>query len=107
MIAPPHYKCEVITHNKIEGEAKLKQALAVIKRVIKVNGGTFKQESGPEVIGTNSNETDVSELMAQAAQERENEDESDEEEDEGMGDIIPDDAVVEEDDDDEEEEKKA
>ena len=24
MIAPPHYKCEVITHNRIEGEAKLK-----------------------------------------------------------------------------------
>ena len=24
MIAPPHYKCEVVTHNRIEGEAKLK-----------------------------------------------------------------------------------
>ena len=23
MIAPPHYKCEVVTHNRIEGEAKL------------------------------------------------------------------------------------
>lgn len=24
MIAPPHYKCEVFTHNRSEGEAKLK-----------------------------------------------------------------------------------
>ena len=35
MIAPPHYKCEVVTHNRNEGENKLKEALAVIKRVIK------------------------------------------------------------------------
>ena len=42
MIAPPHYKCEVVTHNRGEGEAKLKQALSVIKRVMKANRGTFK-----------------------------------------------------------------
>ena len=24
MIAPPNYKCEVITHSKVEGEAKLR-----------------------------------------------------------------------------------
>ena len=42
MIAPPHYKCEVVTHNRGEGEAKLKQALATIKRVMKANRGTFK-----------------------------------------------------------------
>ena len=47
MIAPPHYKVEVITHNRHEGEAKLKQALLVIKRVMKANNGTFRQESGP------------------------------------------------------------
>lgn len=56
MIAPPHYKCEVLTHNRAEGEAKLTQALATIKRVMKAKGGIFKQESGPQVIGTNSNE---------------------------------------------------
>ena len=39
MIAPPHYKCEVVTHNRNEGEAKLKQALITIKRVMKENGG--------------------------------------------------------------------
>ena len=47
MISPPHYKCEVVTHNRNEGEQKLKQALAIIKRVIKANKGTFKQESDP------------------------------------------------------------
>ena len=47
IIAPPHYKVEVITLNRQEGEAKLKQALMIIKRVMKANSGTFRQESGP------------------------------------------------------------
>lgn len=42
MIAPPHYKCEVVTHNRNAGEEKLTDALAIIKRVIKENGGAFK-----------------------------------------------------------------
>ena len=90
MIAPPHYKCEVITHFKSAGEQKLKEALAVIKKVIKANGGAFKQESGPQVIGTNSNETDVAELMALASRERDEEgmqDDDEESNDEGMGDM--------------------
>ena len=109
MIAPPHYKCEVVTLNRNEGEAKLKQALTVIKRVMKANGGSFKQESGPQVIGTNSNDTDVAELMAQAARERANDEGSEDEEsnDEGMGDIdLNEEQAVVEDSDGEEEEKK-
>ena len=109
MIAPPHYQCEVVTHNRNEGEEKLKQALTTIKRVMKANNGTFKQESGPQVIGTNSNETDVAELLAQAAREDANDDGSDEESnEEGMGDIdLNEDGVVAEDESgDEEEEKK-
>ena len=109
MIAPPHYQCEVITHNRNEGEEKLKQALTTIKRVMKANKGTFKQESGPQVIGTNSNETDVAELLAHAAREDGNEDGSDEESyEEGMGDVdLNDDSVaVEDDSGDDEEEKK-
>ena len=109
MIAPPHYKCELVTHNRNEGEAKLKQALTTIKRVMKANKGTFKQESGPQVIGTNSNETDVAELMALAERERANDESGDEEEsnEEGMGDVdFADDGVVEEDDSGDEEEKK-
>ena len=105
MISPPHYKCEVITHNRNEGEAKLKQALAIIKRVIKHNKGTFKQESDPQVIGTNSDATDVDVLMANAATQRDDDDE--ESNDEGMGDIdITEDGAVAEDSGDEEEEKK-
>jgi translation initiation factor 2 alpha subunit (eIF-2alpha) len=42
MIAPPNYKCEVITHNKVEGENKLKEALSIIKSVMKKKGGHFK-----------------------------------------------------------------
>lgn len=111
MIAPPHYKCEVVTHNRTEGEAKLKEALAVIKRVMKAKGGAFKQESGPQVIGTNSNDTDVAELMEQAARERANDesgDEVEESEEEGMGDVdfSKDEVVADEDSDDDEEEKK-
>lgn len=42
MIAPPNYKCEVVTHRKAEGEAKLLQALVIIKDVMKKRGGHFK-----------------------------------------------------------------
>jgi len=47
LIAPPHYKCEVVTHNRSAGEQKLEEALEVIKRIMKANKGQFKQESGP------------------------------------------------------------
>ena len=108
MIAPPHYKCEVVTHNRGEGELKLKQALAIIKKVIKENGGSFKQESGPQIIGTNTNETDVAELMQQAARERADGESGEESNEEGMGDMdLADTGVaVEDDSGDEEEEKK-
>lgn len=42
MIAPPNYKVEVITHFRAEGEAKLRQALAIIKEVMKTHKGSFK-----------------------------------------------------------------
>ena len=42
MIAPPNYKVEVVTHSRAEGEAKLKEALAIIKSVMKANKGNFK-----------------------------------------------------------------
>ena len=111
MIAPPHYKVEVITHNRHEGEAKLKQALLVIKRVMKANNGTFRQESGPQVIGANSNETDVAELMERAARERVSDgsgedDDEEESNDEGMGDVDFTNDVAVEDDNDEEEKKE-
>lgn len=51
MIAPPNYKVEVITHSRAEGEAKLRQALQIIKDVMKANKGSFRQKSEPMLIG--------------------------------------------------------
>ena len=42
MIAPPIYKCELQTFSKAEGEAKLHEALSIIKAVMKKKGGHFK-----------------------------------------------------------------
>jgi translation initiation factor 2 subunit 1 len=42
MIAPPNYQVEVQTHAKAEAEAKLKEALTIIKSVMKAKGGHFK-----------------------------------------------------------------
>ncbi len=63
MIAPPNYKCEVVTHHKAEGEAKLKLALKIIKEVMKNRGGHFKQKSEPTIIGANSDEPDTADLL--------------------------------------------
>jgi translation initiation factor 2 subunit 1 len=63
MIAPPYYKCEVITHRKAEGETKLLQALAIMKDVMKRKGGHFKQKSEPTVIGANKDEPDTIEML--------------------------------------------
>ena len=37
IISAPIYKCEVITLSQDEGKAKLEQALAIIKQVMKEN----------------------------------------------------------------------
>ena len=90
MIAPPIYKCEVVTNSRVEGEAKLKEALAIIKRVMKENQGHFKQKSEPTIIGANKDEPDVAELIDNFKA-RTGGDDSDEEVEEdnqeGMGDI--------------------
>ncbi len=41
MIAPPRYKCECITLDKVLGVEKLEKALAIIEKVIKEKQGTF------------------------------------------------------------------
>ena len=51
MIAAPIYRCEVITYSRAEGEAKLIEAMSIIKRVMKENQGHFKQKSEPTIIG--------------------------------------------------------
>jgi len=91
MIAPPNYKCEVITHNKAEGEAKLKEALKIIKEVMKKKGGHFKQKSELTVIGANKDDEENDELLEKYRNknEEEGDDKLEEEEDneEGMGDF--------------------
>jgi len=90
MIAPPIYKCEVVTHSRAEGEAKLKEALTIIKRVMKENQGHFKQKSEPTIIGANKDEPDVAELIDnfKARTGGEDSDEGYEEDNqEGMGEI--------------------
>jgi translation initiation factor 2 alpha subunit (eIF-2alpha) len=66
MIAPPNYKVEVVTHSRAEGEAKLKEALQIIKTVMKANKGQFKQKSEPMLIGSSKDEPDAAELMKKA-----------------------------------------
>jgi translation initiation factor 2 subunit 1 len=63
LIAPPIYKCEVVTLSRNQGEEKLKQALAIIKKVMKKNSGKFEQSGPPTVLGVNKDEQELSELI--------------------------------------------
>jgi translation initiation factor 2 alpha subunit (eIF-2alpha) len=47
MIAPPHYKCECITLDKVLGIERLESALEIIEKVIKEKQGTFKLVNKP------------------------------------------------------------
>lgn len=87
MIAPPNYKVEVMTHQRAEGEEKLKAALAIIKDVMKKKGGHFKQKSEPTVIGYRKDEPDVADLIYNLQARGEGEEDSqedDEDNEEGM-----------------------
>ena len=78
MIAPPNYKCEVITHSKVEGEAKLKEALKIIKDVMKKKGGHFKQKSEPTIIGANKEDADADNLIEKYRNKNEDDEDGDE-----------------------------
>lgn len=108
MIAPPYYKCEVITHQRAEGEAKLRQALEIIEEVMKANKGKFKLKSEPTVIGANKDEPDVADLIDNLKSKEHGEEDLDEEEEdnqEGLGDVDLEEEVAEDDDSDDEEAK--
>ncbi len=77
MIAPPNYKCEVITHSKVEGEAKLKEALKIIKDVMKKKGGHFKQKSEPTIIGANKEDADADNLIEKYRNKNEDDEDGD------------------------------
>lgn len=55
MDAAPIYRIEVLTLSKAKGEEKLKQAQAIIKKVMKKNGGKF-DGGEPKIIGTKQEE---------------------------------------------------
>ena len=100
MIAPPNYKVEVVTHSRAEGEAKLKEALQIIKTVMKANKGQSKQKSEPMLIGSSKDEPDAAELMKKA--QGDDSDEGEEDNEEGMDfDLDEKEAVVDEDSDEE------
>lgn len=85
LIAPPIYKCEVLTLSRAQGEDKLKLALSIIKKVMKKNGGKFEQSGPPTVWGANKDEQELSELIEMAAEEEEgSEAEGEEDNQEGM-----------------------
>ena len=100
LIAPPHYKCECYTLDKVNGIAKLETALQIIEKEIKEKQGTFKIINEPQVIGA-KDDKDIIEIMDKINDEKSS---GEEDNDEGMGDLdIDDDEEGEE----KKEEKKA
>lgn len=85
MIAPPHYKCECITLDKVGGIAKLEKALEIIEKEIKAKNGVFKLINKPQVIGA-KDDKDIIDIMDRMHDDDE-EDEEEEDNDEGMGDL--------------------
>lgn len=85
MIAPPQYKCECITLDKVKGIQKLEEALTIVEKIIKEKQGTFKIINKPQIIGAKEDK-DIDDIMAKI-----NDDDEDsaasEDNEEGMGDV--------------------
>ena len=62
MIAPPHYKCECITLDKVLGVERLEKALEIIEKEIKERQGTYKLINKPQIIG--ADDKDIEDIMA-------------------------------------------
>ncbi len=81
MIAPPLYKCECQTLEKVRGIQKLEEALEIIEKTIKEKKGTFKIVNKPQIIGA-KDDKDIDDIKL------DDEGSSPEEDnDEGMGDL--------------------
>lgn len=52
LIAPPIYKCEVVTLDKVGGTKRIEDAIAIIEEEIKKRDGTFKLDTKVTTIGT-------------------------------------------------------
>ena len=51
MIAPPLFKCEIVTLEKAKGMQKLESALTIIEAVMKEKKGKFKVVNKPQILG--------------------------------------------------------
>ena len=86
LIAPPKYKCEVVTLDKVGGAACIAQAVAIIEKEIKQRGGNFKLVMSATRIGQKGDGLDVEDIK-----EREiSDDSASESNEEGMGDLLDD-----------------
>ena len=104
LIAPPMYKCEVVTMDKNGGAEMIEKAVAIVQSEIKKRGGIFKLVCGPTRIGFKGDMIERDDILAGLNQ---NEEESSGEEsnNEGIEIDLEDDNIQNEDED--EEEKQA
>ena len=73
LIAPPQYKCEVVTLDKKGGSAIIEKAVSIVQASIKKRGGIFKLVCGPTKVGTKGDDIERDDIIASLAN---NEDES-------------------------------
>lgn len=83
MIAPPHYKCECITLDKVKGHSKLEEALSIIEKVIKEKKGTYKLVNKPQIIGA-KDDKDIEDIMAKLNEEKGSDESGSEDNEEGI-----------------------
>ena len=102
LIAPPQYKCEIVTLDKNAGTERIEKTLAIIQEEIKKRAGIFKLVSPPVKIGSKGDGTDTDDIIAQL-QNQETDSSAEESNDEGMGDVdLDDDGIMAASDDEEE-----
>ena len=105
MIAPPQYKCEVVTLDKNGGTERIEKAVAIIQEEIKKRGGIFKLVSAPVRIGSKGDGIDADDIIAGLNKNDDPESSGEESNEEGIGDIDLDGDDIQQED--EEEEKQA
>lgn len=64
MIAPPKYKCEVVTLDKNGGTERIEKAISIIQAEIKQRGGIFKLVTPPTRIGSKGDGIDAEDIIA-------------------------------------------
>ena len=84
MIAPPEYKAELITLNKNAGVERLQKVLKIVEQEIKSRGGIFKIVSQPSAIGSNQDDIDKEQIVADSNRNEDDESSSDENNSEGI-----------------------